>query len=74
MKLLLATSILIKCALCYENSNQTDIKQRNDHPLHMIWIANSIIGAFGILFNGLVIWIFFQERTKLVTSVNAMIM
>ncbi len=48
-------------------------KSLND-GIQKIWIANSMIGVVGIILNSLVLFIFFQERNKLVTSVNAMIM
>ena len=46
----------------------------HDHPIQKAWIINSVIGVCGIILNSLVIVVFIQERDKLVTSVNAMIM
>ena len=74
MKLLLLTSLLIRYSICHEDINQTNIGQGNDYPLQRIWIANSVVGVFGIILNSLVLLTFFQDRHKLVTSVNAMIM
>ena len=76
MKLLLLYSfaIMLKSTLSLTNDNQTDSEPRDDNSLQKIWIANSIIVVFGVVLNSLVLLIFFQERSKLVTSVNAMIM
>ena len=76
MKLILLISIshMIQFSLSQQNFNHTNIEPRDDHSFQKIWIANSVIGVFGIILNSLVLLIFFQERTKLVTSVNAMIM
>ena len=46
----------------------------SDHPLHKGWICSSIFSIIGIILNGLVLFIFFQERNSLITSVNVMIM
>ena len=62
---------MLNVSFLQENSKQTNIERRDDQK---IWIANSIIGMLGIIFNSSVLFIFFKERTKLVTSVNAMIM
>ena len=74
MKLILVIIILIKYSICHEGINQTYIEPRNDYPLKRIWIANSVVGVFGIILNSFVLSAFFQDRHKLVTSVNAMIM
>ena len=65
---------MINVSILQENLNQTVIERWDDHSLKKICIANSIIGMLGIILNSLVLFIFFKERTKLVTSVNAMIM
>ena len=65
---------MINVSILQENLNQTVIERWDDHSLQKILIANSIIGLLGIILNSLVLFIFFKERTKLVTSVNAMIM
>ena len=71
---LISFAMMLKCTLSLTNYNQTHSEPKDDRSLQKIWIANSIIGVFGIVLNSLVLLIFFQERTKLVTSVNAMIM
>ena len=72
MKLLLVISLMLGYSICHEDINQTFTEPRT--PLQRIWIANSIVGVFGIILNGYVLLTFFQDRHKLVTSVNAMIM
>ena len=72
MKLLLVISLMLGYSICHEDINQTYTEPRT--PLQRIWIANSIVGVFGIILNGYVLLTFFQDRHKLVTSVNAMIM
>ena len=75
MKLLLLTSLLIRYSICHEHINITSIEPiRNDYPLQKIWIANSVVGVFGVILNSFVLLTFFQDRNELVTSVNAMIM
>ena len=72
MKLLLVISLMLGYSICHDDINQTFTEPRT--PLQRIWIANSIVGVFGIILNGYVLLTFFQDRHKLVTSVNAMIM
>ena len=67
--------MILNDSISKENFNQTVIERwDSEDSLQKIWIANSMIGVVGIILNSLVLFIFFQERTKLVTSVNAMIM
>lgn len=61
---------LHKLNMFFHAVNKTNIM----NPLQSFWMANSFISVLGIICNSLVLWIFFHERKKLVTSVNAMIM
>ena len=78
MRPALVLSIVIKYTLCLQSINKTDNDKMNnhdlDHPIQRAWIINSVIGVCGIILNSLVLVVFIQERDKLVTSVNAMIM
>ena len=47
--------------------------EKRKHRFSTIWCFQSVVGVIGTFFNSFVLYVFYNERKSLLTSVNAMI-
>ena len=46
---------------------------RNEHKMALYWKLHSILSPIGICFNGVILYMFVDERKSLIKSINVMI-
>ena len=71
IKLFLVISLLVSVHPCNCKANMTSANE--PHITTYLWPIQSGIGVIGTVFNGLLLYVFIQERESLTTSVNVLI-
>ena len=64
--------------VCSHSENITvsmygEYKTRNQHKMAVFWRLHSVLSPIGICFNGVILYLFVDERKTLIKSVNVMI-
>ena len=77
LKILLFLLLFLSCSgknnVSIAHQNDTVTFERPKHRLSHVWGAQSFVGLFGILLNGLLLKIFVSEKKTFTTSINLMI-